>query len=126
MTFDEYQNESRKTAIYPNKGDNLPYLALGITGEAGEVSEAVNQFIRDTQFAGIGDLGVGQKRELALEIGDVMWYVAQVATELGFSLEEIAEMNIAKTQSRIHQDKLGGAQGSDENSGEQQIVKPME
>ena len=44
MDFNEYQQKSRETAIYPNKGDNLPYLALGISGEAGEVSEKVKKF----------------------------------------------------------------------------------
>lgn len=108
MDFNQYQKKSRETAIYPNQGDNLPYLALGIAGEAGEVSEKVKKFIRDTQFAGIGDLGKGQKRELALEVGDVLWYIAQVATEIGYDLEEVAEMNITKTHSRMHRDKLGG------------------
>jgi len=109
MNFNDYQKKSRETAIYPNKGDNLPYLALGISGEAGEVSEKVKKFIRDTQFAGIGDLGKAQKNDLALEVGDVLWYIAQMATEIGYDLEEIAEMNISKTQSRLHRDKIGGS-----------------
>lgn len=108
MDFNEYQKKSRDTAIYPNRGDNLPYLALGIAGEAGEVSEKVKKFIRDTQFAGIGDLGKAQKRELALEIGDVLWYIAQMTTEIGYTLEEVAEMNITKTHSRMHRDKIAG------------------
>lgn len=108
MDFNKYQKKSRETAIYPNKGDNLPYLALGIAGEAGEVSEKVKKFIRDTNFAGVGDLGEEQKRSLALEAGDVLWYIAQIATELGVTLEELAAMNIEKTHSRMHRDKLSG------------------
>lgn len=108
MDFKEYQLKSRETAVYPNKGDNLPYLALGINGEAGEVSEKVKKFIRDTQFAGVGDLDKEQKHALILEVGDVLWYIAQLATEVGYDLEEVAELNISKTHSRFHRDKISG------------------
>jgi len=108
MNFHEYQTKSRETALYPNLGDNLPYLALGISGEAGEVSEKVKKFIRDKNFAGIGDLTIEDKRQLVHEIGDVLWYIAQIATELGVDLEEVADMNITKTHSRLHLDKIAG------------------
>lgn len=108
MDFNEYQKKSRETAIYPNQGDNLPYLALGISGEAGEVSEKVKKFIRDDDFGGIGDLSTDDKRKLVFEVGDVLWYIAQIATELGVELEEVAQMNITKTHSRLHRDKIAG------------------
>lgn len=109
MDFNEYQKKSRETALYPNSGDNLPYLALGITGEAGEVSEKVKKFIRDGRSASIADLDEEQKKNLAYEVGDVLWYITQIATELGIDLEDIAKMNIEKTHSRKHRGKLGGS-----------------
>lgn len=109
MDFAEYQEQSRKTAIYPNLGDNLPYLTLGITSEAGEVSDRVKKFIRDDGFTSIKNLNQDQKDGLASEVGDVLWYVSQIATELDISLEKIAEINIKKLHSRMDRDKLGGS-----------------
>lgn len=115
MNFNEYQEKSRETVVYPNEGDNLPYLALGISGEAGEVSERVTKFIRDKNFASIGDLNTDEKRQLVFEVGDVLWYIAQIATELGVELEEVAEMNITKTHSRLHRDKIASDHDEDDS-----------
>ena len=109
MDFNEYQKESRKTALHPNAGDNLPYLALGVAGEAGEVADKVKKFIRDNGFTSMKDLTQEQKTDLGKEIGDILWYIAQIATECGLSFEEVAKMNIEKTHSRLGRGKLGGS-----------------
>lgn len=105
MEFKEYQEKSRKTAVYPNKDNNFIYPTLGLSGEAGEVSEKIKKVIRDK--GGIID---GETREaIKKELGDVLWYVSQLATELGISLDEIAEKNIEKLYSRMERGKLNGS-----------------
>lgn len=104
MTFEEYQNLSRKTAVYPNKDNNFIYPTLGLVGEAGEVAEKVKKILRDS-----GGMITDEKRaELAKELGDVLWYVAQMATELNIPLEQIAKGNIDKLFSRMDRGVLHG------------------
>jgi NTP pyrophosphatase (non-canonical NTP hydrolase) len=108
MDFDEYQKASRKTALYPNVGDNVPYITLGLAGESGEVAEKVKKLIRDHNFKHVSDISEDQKDELIKELGDILWYIAQMATELGRPLEEVAVKNIEKTHSRLAREKLHG------------------
>lgn len=105
MTFNEYQHISRKTAAYPNAGQNFIYPALGLTGEAGEVANKVKKVHRDDhdQFDTASREGVKQ------ELGDLLWYMAQLATELGLSLEDIAATNIEKLKSRQQRGVIGGS-----------------
>ena len=108
MDFKEYQEKSRKTALYPEKGNNFVYPTLGLSGEAGEVAEKIKKVIRDK--GGVVD---DETREaIKKELGDVLWYVAQLATELGLSMDEIAEKNIEKLLSRMER---GVLQGSGDN-----------
>lgn len=109
MNFEEYQKQSRKTAVYPDLGDNLPYLALGIADEAGEVAGKVKKFIRDHNMKSIQDLTLEQKQDLVKEVGDVLWYIAQIATEVGVDLEKVAEQNIEKLHSRLERGTIGGS-----------------
>ena len=104
MTFEEYQKLSRETAIYPNIGKNFVYPTLGLTGEAGEVSEKVKKILRDNN--GVAD--EERKKELTKELGDVLWYLSQIATELGLSLEEVASLNIEKLRSRHERNMIQG------------------
>jgi NTP pyrophosphatase (non-canonical NTP hydrolase) len=104
MTFEEYQKLSRETAIYPNIGKNFVYPTLGLTGEAGEVSEKVKKILRDNN--GVAD--EERKKELTKELGDVLWYLSQIASELGLSLEEVASLNIEKLHSRHERNKIQG------------------
>src|SRR3989344_4665280 len=97
MTFEEYQKKSRKTAKYPDAGSNFIYPTLGLSGEAGEVAEKIKKEIRDDG----GEVLPLKKKEIEKELGDVLWYTSQLATELGLSLEEIAEKNIEKLYSRM-------------------------
>ena len=105
MTFQEYQEEARKTAIYPNKDNNFIYPTLGLAGEAGEVAEKIKKVIRD----GNGIVSEEKKEEITKELGDVLWYVANLAKELGITLEDVAQKNLIKLQSRQQRNELHGS-----------------
>jgi NTP pyrophosphatase (non-canonical NTP hydrolase) len=105
MTFADYQEASRKTAIYPDLGKNFVYPTLGLAGEAGEVSEKVKKIIRD--HAGV--VSEESRDAIKKELGDVLWYVSQLATEFGMNLDEVATDNIAKLRSRQERQKLTGS-----------------
>ncbi len=105
MTFEEYQKKSRETAIYPNKDNNFIYPTLGLSGEAGEIAEKIKKVLRDDK----GIIGKEKKEEIKKELGDVLWYISQLATELGLSLDEIALENINKLTSRKKRGKLRGS-----------------
>jgi len=105
VRLDDYQERSRATAVYPDAGDNLLYPTLGLCGEAGEVAEKVKKMLRDDG----GALSAERREALAKELGDVLWYVAQVATEAGLDLDEIAEANLKKLLSRQRRAVLQGS-----------------
>ena len=105
MDFATYQRRSRETARYPDAGANPIYPTLGLCGESGEVADKVKKVLRDQG----GDFDASSLEGLRLELGDVLWYVSQLASELGFSLEEIAEANLAKLASRVARDVIAGS-----------------
>ena len=105
MDLSDYQARARATAVYPGVGANLAYPALGLCGEAGEVAEKVKKTIRDDG----GVLSADRRAALAAELGDVLWYVAQVATEAGLDLGDIAAGNLAKLRSRRERAVLQGS-----------------
>jgi NTP pyrophosphatase (non-canonical NTP hydrolase) len=105
MRLSEFQRASRRTATYPAAGDNLVYPTLGLAGEAGEVAEKVKKLLRDDG----GVLGEERRAGLAAELGDVLWYVAQVATEAGLDLDAIAAANLEKLASRAQRGVLSGS-----------------
>ena len=105
MDFKEYQEQSRKTAIYPDVGDNWVYPVLGLGGEVGEIQEKLKKVIRDK--SGVIDDEI--RALLAKELGDVLWYISQLASELGLSLDSIAGSNIEKLLSRQSRGKLQGS-----------------
>src|SRR3954463_6453071 len=96
MLLSDYQSRSRATAVYPQSGDNILYPTLGLCGEAGEVAEKVKKMIRDDG----GVLSEERRAALAKELGDVLWYVAQLATEAGLELDAVARENLDKLLSR--------------------------
>ncbi|KKP29242.1 MAG: putative MazG family pyrophosphatase [Parcubacteria group bacterium GW2011_GWA2_31_28] len=104
MTLKEYQEKSRVTAIYPNIGKNYIYPTLGLAGEAGEVAEKIKKVIRDNK----GVISDEKKQEIKKELGDVLWYVSQIASEINLSLDDIADENIKKLYSRLERNKLSG------------------
>ena len=97
MTFDEYQEFARSTAIYPT-ACKVTYPTLGLCGEAGEVAEKVKKYMRDGKSLD----GVG------LELGDVLWYISALADDLGVTLEEVAQANVDKLKSRMERNKIKG------------------
>ena len=105
MELSDYQRASRATAVYPDAGANLTYPALGLCGEAGEAAENVKKALRDD-----GGVLTGERRAaLAGELGDVLWYVAQLATEADLDLDRIAGDNLAKLRSRQQRGVLSGS-----------------
>tara|TARA_B100000131_G_C17739446_1_gene460415 strand:+ start:257 stop:586 length:330 start_codon:yes stop_codon:yes gene_type:complete len=105
MDLNQYQHKSRGTALYPNLGKNPIYPTLGLVGEAGEVADKVKKVLRDKE--GIFDDDV--RNSIKLELGDVLWYVAQLSTELGFDLEDVAINNLEKLASRARRNKISGS-----------------
>src|SRR4051794_18742664 len=115
MRLSDYQERSRATAVYPDAGENLLYPTLGLCGEAGEVAEKVKKMIRDDG----GVLSEERRAALAKELGDVLWYVAQLATEAGLELAPAARETPAKLPPRRRPSVLEG--GGDDRWG-----KPVE
>jgi NTP pyrophosphatase (non-canonical NTP hydrolase) len=105
MEFNEYQKQARTTAIYAGFGKNFIYPTLGLVGESGEVAEKIKKIIRD----GNGVVSEEQKRELEKELGDVLWYVANLGVELGLEMDDIAAKNIAKLKFRQERGTLHGS-----------------
>lgn len=104
MEFLEYQNESRRTAIYPDAGNNMSYPVLGLCGEAGEVAEKVKKVMRDKG----GYFDHDSRAAIKKELGDVLWYVSQIASELNFDMNEIAQSNLDKLYDRMKRGKIKG------------------
>jgi len=106
LDFGEYQKLARKTAFYPERYA-VVYPALGLCGEAGEVAEKIKKHIRD----GIDiDNTLNKLKEvLSRELGDVLWYISNLASDLDISLNYIAKSNIDKLKDRKVRDKLKGS-----------------
>lgn len=104
MDFKKYQKFTNSVAVYPKLGKKFVYPALGLAGEAGEIADKVKKIFRDKS----GRVKKKDKEEIAKELGDVMWYVSQVATEFGLSLDEVAKENVKKLKSRKKRGKIHG------------------
>jgi NTP pyrophosphatase (non-canonical NTP hydrolase) len=104
MTLNEFQNLSKQFIKFPNNF-SITYPALGLASEAGEVAGVVKKAIRDLDALALADLGPALKPEL----GDVLWYVAVLAYNLGLTLEEVAAYNIAKLTSRKERNVISGS-----------------
>jgi NTP pyrophosphatase (non-canonical NTP hydrolase) len=100
----DYQRLSRRTAQYPREAW-LAYPSLGLAGEAGEVAEHAKKAIRDDA----GQVSEERRAAMAKELGDVLWYVAQIASELDLDLDEIADTNLQKLLSRQRRGVLSGS-----------------
>lgn len=105
-TFQNYETEANKTAIYPGKGNisGLMYAVLGLTGEAGEVAEKVKKLWRDKD----GTLDQEFKTQITKELGDVLWYINAVAGECDITLSTVAKVNIQKLNDRKDRGVLNG------------------
>lgn len=109
LKLSEYQSVTGTTAIYPEAGTRsllaLAYTALGASNEAGEVAGKIKKVIRD----GYGDDPESKKLAILDEVGDTLWYLAQVCSELGLNIEDAASRNVAKLSSRASRGVLGGS-----------------
>ncbi len=105
INFIEYQIEARKTAVYPNINNNLWYPSLGLCGESGEVAEKIKKIFRDNNR----EVTQEKKNDLKKELGDVLWYLSNLASELDISLEDVAITNISKLKERKDNNKLHGS-----------------
>lgn len=107
--FETYQGIARSTAIYPGAGEGkvegLMYATLGLVGEAGEIANKVKKIYRD----GMGEITPDDALRLRAELGDVLWYVSAVASELGISLGNVAVHNSEKLLDRKDRGVLGGS-----------------
>lgn len=108
MQMNTYFSKAIGFAFYPPQ-HIVVYPALGLVGEAGEFAEKVKKVIRDRPGMDFHDLDNKTSREMAKELGDILWYVANAAADLGYTLEEIAEMNISKLSDRSDRNVLSGS-----------------
>lgn len=103
MELNEYQSGALTTAIYPETS-KIIYPTLGLCGESGEVADKVKKIIRDNK----GEFSEEKKHQIALELGDVMWYIATLSHDLGYTLDDICRMNLDKLKSRMERNKIHG------------------
>ena len=104
LTFDSYEETARKTTIYPSEY-KLMYPVLGLAGEAGEIANKVKKIYRDNA----GELTEATREALIDELGDVLWYVAAVANDLGTTMERAASLNNMKLLKRLEKGTLKGS-----------------
>jgi NTP pyrophosphatase (non-canonical NTP hydrolase) len=102
MNFNEYQEMAKTTAIYDKKHQIL-YPALGLAGEAGEVANKVKKIIRDGY-----ENNKDYRADIGAEIGDVLWYCAVLASDIGLELSDIAVNNTVKLKDRMNRGVIGG------------------
>lgn len=108
MHLNDYQTQAVETAIYKHP---ILYTSLKLAGEAGEVAEKVGKLLRDTDVditnvkACISD---HERFELAKELGDVLWYIANLAHDLDLPLAQVANMNLNKLKDRVKRGVLHG------------------
>ena len=107
VDIDKYQEFTKTTDIYPKNEFNLGYKALGLTGEAGEVADKIKKFYR-----GDKPLDEEYKKEIVKELGDVLWYIAAITTELDINMSEVVMANVVKLSERKAN---GNIQGNGDN-----------
>lgn len=112
MTLDEYQERTSDSAVYPGAREQnligLIYAGLGASNEAGEIAGKIKKIMRDDN----GQITDEKRIAIQGEVGDTLWYLGQVADQLGLKLGAIAEANIAKLKDRKDR---GVLQGSGDN-----------
>jgi NTP pyrophosphatase (non-canonical NTP hydrolase) len=103
MDLNHYQQAARRTAIYAEQ-HRVIYPALGLASEAGEVAGKIKKVLRDQG----GDFAQAPREAIMDELGDVLWYVAVLAGDLGLSRDEIAAADLDKLASRKARARLSG------------------
>ena len=100
LTMDTYQQQAKATAVYP-EDKAVQYLIAGLAGEVGELAS-----IFAKHWRGDGDLNHDHAKA---ELGDVLWFVAMLAEELGYDLSVVAQNNLNKLADRAERGKLKGS-----------------
>jgi len=124
-TFEHYQRVSHCTSrpyemgisrmldaadvYYENEDDlenilRLFYVSLGLAGEAGEIAGKVKKILRDHD----GRMTYSVRNALAKELGDILWYVAELCTLLDLDMGDVANGNVTKLQDRQERGTLQG------------------
>lgn len=103
-SLNDYQQASRKTWNVIAMDHPIVYPTLGLTNEAGELAGKVKKIFRDHA----GKISPDDRLELKKELGDVLWYLTQICSELDLTLQEVAEANIEKLYSRLERGAIGG------------------
>ena len=106
MQLNEYQNEASKTARLDHVGvDPIVFLGLCLSGEVGEVNEKIKKalFVNEDLYS------INFKENISHELGDVLWYLSQLAKQLNLNLDDIAKDNLLKVNFRMERSKLAGS-----------------
>jgi len=96
MQLNEYQDKATETALFNEVVHPIAETALGLAGEAGEVADKVKKGFRNHR----GVFSKEYAEEIKKELGDVLWYLSQLARLLDMTLEDVAQTNIEKLTSR--------------------------
>lgn len=107
MDMNAYAEQTRKTALYPGRGETigLLYTTLGLAGEAGEIANKVKKIIRDDNM----ELTEKKRQELKDELGDLFWYLARTCEEVGLNPSEVMQMNLDKLFDRKERGVIQGS-----------------
>ena len=109
-SLNEYQQRALDTDTYPHNILGTSARFMGLSGEAGEATDKAKKEIRDHHFFDSDAFQNDQRNhDMALELGDVLWYISTIANDLGYTLQQIAEMNINKLADRLNRDKIHGS-----------------
>jgi NTP pyrophosphatase (non-canonical NTP hydrolase) len=127
MTLNEYQKQAMTTCM--PSSENFSYMFLNLVGEVGEFASKVAKAIRkgqcsigldshiaeqyecgDSTSNDLWQFGGEQERleELKKEAGDVLWQLSGLCTVMGWSLEDVAQMNLDKLAARKQAGTIDG------------------
>jgi NTP pyrophosphatase (non-canonical NTP hydrolase) len=104
MDFNEYQRRAANLNLCPHQ-HKLIHAILGLPGEVGEICEKIKKVYRDKQ----GLFPLDFKDDMRKELGDVLWYVSDLAVQFDIDLQSVADYNIEKLESRKQRGKLNGS-----------------
>jgi len=104
MTFREYQLKAKASARFPEKENNYIYASLALCGEAGEVADKIKKIWREKNK----QVSAADRAEIKKELGDVLWYLSQLAEELEINFDDVAQANLDKINSRLERNVLFG------------------
>ena len=108
LSMNTYQLASSGTAIFPEEYGPI-YPALKLAGESGEVAEKIGKLLRDTDWTPAQPIPSDKQEELIKELGDVQWYIAQLAWTIDATLDDVAKTNLEKLYGRQERGTLGGS-----------------